>query len=131
MAALNNNIISSLITKATESIRHRMNYNIHESIEDSVQRMFHAIEPESEFPITRHPNASETLIAIRGRLQITIYNEQKDVIDKVTIAPMSDNIGYHIPSGTWHRVNSLKHGTVVFETREGPYSPVAEEDILR
>ena len=130
MAALNDNIISSLIKKATESIRHRMNY-IHESTEDSVQRMFHAIEPESEFPITRHPNASETLIAVKGRLQVTIYNEHKEVIEETIIAPMADNIGYHIPVGIWHRVKSLETGTVVFETREGPYSPVAEEDILR
>lgn len=108
-----------------------MNYNLHESFEDQVQRMFNALEPGTEIPIARHPTSSETLIMLSGKLRVLIYDDNKNIIEDVIIAPNTDNIGYHIPKGTWHTVQSLEHGTVCFETREGPYAPVAEEDILK
>lgn len=123
--------ISALSDKAKTSERLRINYNVHHSFIDNVQRMFHAIEPESVFPISRHPDAAETLIAIRGKLLITIYTEKKDVLESIVIGPQSKNIGYHIPKGIWHQVKSLETGTVVFETREGPYCHLAEEDKLK
>lgn len=60
-----------------------------------------------------------------------IYDDNKNIIEKVTIAPNTDNIGYHIPKGTWHKVESLEHGTVCFETREGPYHTLQDKDILK
>lgn len=130
MPILQQTILNETIQKASESPRLRMNYNIHESFEDSVQRMFNALEPGTIVPIARHPYSSETLIMLRGKLRVLIYDDNKNIIEDVIIAPNSDNIGYHIPKGTWHKVESLEHGTICFETREGPYVPVAEEDIL-
>lgn len=128
---LKQDIIDKLTDEAQSSPRLRMNYNLHESFEDSVQRMFNALEPGTEIPIARHPNSNETLIMLRGRLRVLIYDDNKNVIEDVIIAPNTDNIGYHIPKGTWHTVQSLEHGSVCFETREGPYEPVAEENILK
>lgn len=128
---LTKNVINKVSLEAKVSPRLRMNYNLHESFEDSVQRMFNALEPGTEIPIARHPHSSETLIMLRGKLRVLIYDDSKSVIEDVIIAPNTDNIGYHIPKGTWHTVQSLESGTVCFETREGPYAPVAEEDILK
>lgn len=128
---LKQDIIDKVSEEAESSPRLRMNYNLHETFEDSVQRMFNALEPGTEIPIARHPNSSETLIMLRGKLRVLIYDDNKNIIEDVIIAPNTDNIGYHIPKGTWHTVQSLEHGTVCFETREGPYAPVAEEDILK
>lgn len=123
-------IIDKVTEDAKSSPRLRMNFNLHESFEDSVQRMFNALEPGTIVPIARHPYSSETLIMLRGKLRVLIYNDDKDIIEDVIIAPNSENIGYHIPKGTWHKVESLESGTVCFETREGPYAPVAPEDIM-
>lgn len=128
---LTNSIINGVTEEAKKSSRLRMNYNLHKSLEDQVQRMFNALEPGTEIPIARHPNSSETLIMLRGKLRVLIYDGNKNIIEDVIIAPNTDNIGYHIPKGTWHTVQSLESGTVCFETREGPYAPVAEEDILK
>ena len=131
MPILTSAILDETTEKAVTTPRLRMNYNIHDSFEDSVQRMFNALEPGTVVPIARHPYSNETLIMLRGKLRVLIYNDKKNVIEDVIIAPNTDNIGYHIPKGTWHTVQSLEHGTVCFETREGPYEPVAEENILK
>lgn len=131
MGILKSAILDEISSKASKSPRLRMNYNLHNSFEDSVQRMFNALEPGTIVPIARHPYSSETLIMLRGKLRVLIYDENKNIIEDVVIAPNTENIGYHIPKGTWHKVESLEEGTVCFETREGPYAPVAEEDILK
>lgn len=130
MAILSSTILDETTEKAKLSPRLRMNYNLHESYEDSVQRMFNALEPGTKVPIARHPKSAETLIVLRGKLRVLFYNDNKEIILNEVIASNTDNIGVHIPKGTWHRVESLESGTVCFETREGPYSPVSEEDIL-
>ena len=128
---LTSSIIDSLSKQASNSSRLRQNYNLHESFEDSVQRMFNALEPGTIVPIARHPYSNETLIMLRGKLRVLIYDDHKNIIEDVVLAANTENIGYHIPEGTWHQVESLEEGTVCFETREGPYAPVAECDILK
>lgn len=124
-------VLDRVSAQAKESPRLRMNYNFHKTFEDSVQRMLNAIEPGSIIPIARHPYSSETLVILRGKLRIVIYNDQKKIIDDVVLSVDNGNIGYHIPNGVWHYVEALESGTVLFETREGPYRPVEEKDILK
>lgn len=128
---LKEEVIEFVSTQAKESSRLRMNYNLHESFEDSVQRMFNAIEPGSVIPIARHPYSNETLILLRGKLRVLIYSDNKEIVEDVILDKEIGNIGYHIPKMTWHCVESLESGTVLFETREGPYIPVDEKDILK
>ena len=131
MSVLKSKILDETTAKAAESPRLRMNSNLHESFDDVVQRMFNALEPGTIVPIARHPYSNETLIMLRGKLRVLIYDDHKNIIEDVVIAADTDNIGYHTPKGTWHKVESLEHGTICFETREGPYAPVAECDILK
>lgn len=128
---LKEEILDQVTQGAKDSPRLRMNYNLHESFEDSVQRMFNALEPGTEVPIARHQTCNETLILLRGKLRVNIYNDQKEIVETCILDKALGNIGYHIEKGKWHKVESLESGTVLFETREGPYAPVAEEDILR
>lgn len=127
---LKESILDELTAKAKESPRLRMNYNLHKSPDDSVQRMFNAIEPGSIIPIARHNEANETIILLRGKLKILIYDEQGVVIEECILELSEGGIGYHIPKGVWHSAESLESGTVMFETREGPYVPLSEKDIL-
>lgn len=128
---LRESILVELTAKAKQSPRLRMNYNLHESPEDSVQRMFNAIEPGSIIPIARHSETNETLILLRGRLKVLVFDEQGTVIEECVLDLHKGNFGYHIPKGVWHSVESLESGTVMFETREGPYVPLSEKDILK
>ena len=128
---LTTKILAETTQKAKESSRLRMNWNIHQSTEEPVQRMFNALEPGTMVPIARHPESAETLIILRGQLRVLIFDDRKNILEDVVICPTTDNIGYHIPKGVWHQVQSLEEGTICFETREGPYSPVSEEDLMK
>ena len=127
---LNNTLLDKLTRLAIESPRLRINYNLHCSFEDSVQRLLNAIEPGAIIPISRHPNCSETLILLRGCLQVIIYDNDRNPIETCILDNVSGNKGFHIEKGKWHNVKSIESGTVVFEVREGPYRPASIDDLL-
>lgn len=122
--------LAKLIFQAQNDPKLRTNYTLHNSFEDKVQRMFNALEPATFLPIARHMDSDETLVIISGKLRILIFDDNKNVIDNVIIAQNSADFAYHINKGTWHKVESLEHGTVCFEIREGPYKPLSKQDIL-
>ena len=35
-----------------------------------------------------------------------------------------------IPAGQWHKLVALESGTVIFEAKDGPFEPLAPEDVL-
>lgn len=127
---LDTTLLDKITAQAKESPRLRMNYNLHESLEDNVQRLFNALEPGTIVPIHRHQNTSETYIVVRGKLRIRLFNDKKEQLEETLINPLSDCFGYHVPKGQWHTVESLESGTVLFEIKEGPYAPLNKEDML-
>ena len=59
------------------------------------------------------------------------YNDDKEIIEETILSSESANYGIHIPAGVWHAMEVLASGTVIFETKDGPYMPIQECDILK
>lgn len=121
------NIIS---TQAKESPRLRKNYNLHETLDSKVQRLFNAMEPGTVIPVQRHRNTAETILLVRGKMKVELYDDEKTVIESAILSPDSGNYGVHIPAGVWHFVEVLEPNTVMFEVKEGPYAPLSNKDIM-
>lgn len=128
---INKEILDQVTSKAKKSPRLRMNFNLHESLDDKVQRLLNAMEPGTVIPIQRHQDTAETLMIVRGKLKVELYDDNKNVIESAILSPELGNYGIHIPTGVWHWVDILESGTVMFEVKEGPYHPLAEEDIMK
>lgn len=130
MQLLTKDIQSSLTSQAKVSERLRKNYNLHESLEDQVHRMFNAMEPGTVVPIHRHRSSDETIIVVSGAVRAIIYDDNKEVIEDVVLRAGSDTFGIDIKKGEWHKCESQETGTVMFEVKEGPYEPIGSEDLL-
>ena len=124
-------LLDSVSSDAKESRRLRMNYNFHDSLDAPCQRLLNALEPGTAVPIHRHKHTSETYILLRGKLKMMFYNDKKEVIDESILSIEVGNYGIHIPAGVWHAMEVLASGTVIFETKDGPYMPIQECDILK
>ena len=124
-------LLDSVSSDAKESRRLRMNYNFHDSLDAPCQRLLNALEPGTVVPIHRHKHTSETYILLRGKLKMMFYNDKKEVIDESILSIEAGNYGIHIPAGVWHSMYVLASGTVIFETKDGPYMPIQECDILK
>ena len=124
-------LLDSVSSDAKESRRLRMNYNFHDSLNAPCQRLLNALEPGTVVPIHRHKHTSETYILLSGKLKMMFYNDEKEVIEETILSIESGNDGIHIPAGVWHSMEVLVSGTVIFETKDGPYMPVQECNILK
>lgn len=128
---INTDLLTSVTEEARKSERLRKNYNLHESLDSKVQRLFNAMEPGTIVPVQRHQNTAETIMLVKGRMTIIIYDDKKNVLESHILDTSIGNYGYHIPAGVWHSVHVLESGTVMFEVKEGPYAPLSDEDILK
>ena len=125
-------ILDGLTEQAKSSPRLRMNLDLRNSDSDNSQRMLNAIEPKSHLPIHRHQKTSETIICLRGKLQVEYYDELERVCsDLFILEPNGINVAVNIPMGQWHTVHALESGTCLLEMKNGKYEPLSDVDILK
>ena len=122
--------LDSLTLKAKESPRLRMNFDLRNSPNDLSQRMLNAIEPGSYMPVHRHRTSSETIVVLRGHLREDFYSDEGMLLYSVDLVPGGESVAINIPVGSWHTLTALESGSVILETKDGPYAPISEEDIL-
>mgnify|MGYP000032799950 FL=1 len=130
MQRIDTNLLNGVTAQAKESPRLRMNYNFHASLEAKAQRLLNALEPGTALPVHRHPHTAETYLLLRGRIRVMFYNEAKEETESTVLDPLTGDYGVHIPAGQWHTLEVLESGSVLFEVKDGPYTPLGEDDLL-
>ena len=128
---LDDALLVDLSAQARNNPRLRKNHNLHASLDDPCQRLLNAMEPGSYIRPHRHltPPKQEGFVGVRGRLAAFIFDRQGEVIDVVLFGPRESACGVDLPAGVWHTVVSLEPGSVFYETKTGPYVPIAADDM--
>ena len=127
---LNTELFDKLTAQAKASPRLRMNFDLRNTPDDQSQRMLNALEPGTVMPIHRHRSSSETVMVLRGKVKWLYYDENGKLTNTFSVAPDSDLCGLSVPKGQWHSLECLESGTVIFEAKDGPYEPMAAEDVM-
>ena len=123
-------LLDELTAQAKGSPRLRMNLDLRNTLADQSQRMLNALEPGTVMPIHRHRNISETVVVLRGKVKWLYYNDKGELTNTFLVAPNSDLVGLSVPMGQWHSLESLESGTVILETKDGPWSALEDDDLL-
>lgn len=121
-------VLDELTNKAEESPRLRCNLDLRNSPDDQSQRMLNAIEPDTVMPIHRHRHSSETCVCIRGHFVEYFYDENGNLTETIDMVP--GGVVLNIEKGQWHNLRCLESGTVLLEAKDGPWEPLAPEDIM-
>ena len=122
--------MDSVSAQAKQSPRLRMNYNFHQSLDDKCHRFLNAMELGTEVAVHHHITKDESLVVLRGKVRVLIYNDEGEITENEVIDPKEGRYGVDIPKNTWHTVECLESGTVVFEVKEGPFVPHEIDGIL-
>ena len=130
MKIIDENLLNRVGEEAKASPRLRMNYNFHQSFDESCHRFLNAVEPGTVVPIHRHPTKDETFVLLRGRVKVTTHNDDGRVIESVVLSPDDGRYGVNIPKGVWHTLESLETNSCLFERKQGPFVPHEEDGIL-
>jgi len=123
-------LLQEISTKALSNRRLRTNYNLHPRDDSRCHRLLNAIEPASYIRPHRHldPEKDEAFIIMQGRLGIILFSETGEPLEKIVLSRESGIVAADIPHGVYHTAVSLESGTVFYETKAGPYLPLAPEE---
>lgn len=124
-------ILDELTAQAKASPRLRMNLDLRNTPEDQSQRMLNALEPGTVMPIHRHRHTSETVVVLRGKVKWLYYNDKGELTDTILVEAGGDICGLSVPKGQWHSIECLESGSVILETKDGPWEALGEEDVLQ
>jgi cupin fold WbuC family metalloprotein len=131
MKQINSTLLDSLTKQAQESPRKRAHYNLHPKLDDPVQRLCVAIEPETYIRPHRHaePETSEVFLMLRGSAVLLCFDDAGRVTGRIKVSAGGPVSAVEIPAADWHAIASLESGTVFFEVKQGPYSPPKEKNV--
>lgn len=123
-------LLDELSAQAKANPRLRQNYDLRTSPADNSQRMLNALELGTVMPIHRHRGSSETVVIIRGRMLEKFYDEQGNLTEEVLMYPGCDTPMVNVEKGRWHNLVCLEPDTILFESKDGAYEPLTEDDIM-
>ena len=128
---INKELLDNVSLQAKESERLRMNYNFHRSTDEKVNRLLNVMHRGSYLPVHRHlnPEKSESIIVVRGKVGVTIYDDAGREVVSRTVGAGCDCVGFDIEAGVWHGLVVLEDNTVLFEVKEGPFAPITPDNI--
>lgn len=126
MKTLTHEALDALTQQAEQSPRLRMNQNLHDALEDPIQRLAIAMEPATYIRPHQHQQTWELLTSLRGRFVVLTFDNEGVVTDRKVLG--EDTAVTETAAGTHHAVLSLDAGGVIFEVKHGPYRPFVEAD---
>ncbi len=68
---------------------------------------------------------------LRGKTRWNYFDDKGNQTDSFVLSSDGDQRGISVPEGQWHNTECLESGTVILECKNGPWKPLAEEDILQ
>lgn len=123
-------ILDELTAKAKANPRLRQSMDLRNDPEDLSQRMLNALEPGTIMPIHRHHASSETVVILRGRIRWIFYDENGQETDRVVLDADGEPRMLNVEKDRWHSLECLESGSVLYESKDGPYHPLEEDEIM-
>jgi cupin fold WbuC family metalloprotein len=72
---------------------------------------------------------AETLLILKGRLGVLIFDEAGVVLSKTVLQAGGDCLGVDLPIGVFHGLVVLEPDSLMFECKAGPYRPVSDGEL--
>lgn len=131
MKIINEQLLDETRAKALQSPRLRMNYNFHESLDDPINRLLNAMEPGTYLRPHRHlnPAKDEIFLLLRGKVAVFLFDEEGNITGKTILDPKEGVYGAEIQAGVWHGLLVMEPGSVIYEIKQGPFAPLAPENL--
>ena len=123
-------LLDNLSAQAKINPRLRQSFDLRNSAEDKSQRMLNALEPGTVMPIHRHHASSETVVILRGKIRWIFYDDQGRITESTELRSDGDIRMLNVEKDRWHSLECLESGSVLYESKDGPYHPLEEDEIM-
>lgn len=129
MKVIDDKLLTQVADEARKSPRLRMNYNFHQSLQEKCHRFLNALEPGTQIPVHHHPTKAETFVILRGKVRVTTYSDDGEILESCVVSAEDGTYGVDIPKNVWHGVECLEP-SILLECKEGPFVEHEVDGIL-
>jgi len=129
MKLISSELLDLVTASASSEERLRKNFNFHTDLNDTLHRFLNAMEPGTYIAPHRHvnPDKEETVVILRGNLMIFLFDDTGKVTGRYLLNREKGDLGMDIEPGLWHCSVSLEPGTIIFEVKRGPFTPLTDD----
>ncbi len=130
MKIIDQTLLDEVTEQAKKSPRRRMNYNFHDELDDPINRLINAMEPDTYLRPHRHlnPDKDESFLILRGKAALFIFDNYGTITNQLILDPLAGVYGTDIKAGVWHGLLVLESGTVLYEAKAGPFAPLSPDN---
>ena len=68
------------------------------------------------------------MVVVRGAFSVLHFDDAGRVLARADLHAGDGDCAVEIPAHAWHSVVSLAPGTILFEIKPGPYSPIEDKE---
>jgi len=126
---LSKDLLEGAITASQSNPRRRFIQPFHRSSSATLHRMFNAVQPDSYIPPHCHadPPKAESWIVLRGAVAFFTFDAQGAIENCIEVRAGGDVFGVDLEPGVYHTFYALEPDTLVYEVKDGPYSPTTDK----
>ena len=119
---LDSPLFYSLIERARQSPRLRINHNLHSSREDNPHRFLNVMIRGTCIAPHRYPNPpkAESFLVLDGQLVFFTFDDTGEISGTHVLG--RDAVGIDLEPGVWHTMVVLAPHAICYEVKPGPYS---------
>ena len=129
MKLIDEQLLNGLAEDAKKSPRLRMNHNFHQSLQDKCHRFLNALEPGTFIPVHHHPDKAETFVVLKGKVRVSTYNDDGELLESYILSHEDGRYGVDIPESVWHGFECIEPA-VLLECKAGPFVEHEVDGIL-
>lgn len=118
----------TLLVRAKENPRQRVAYDLRTTTEDLSQRILNAVVPDTEVSIHCHPNSTENVLCLCGKVDEIFYDAEGKEKERIHLCPADGIFGCVVPAGVWHTVKVFEP-SVIYESKDGKYGADGSETL--
>ncbi|MGD8785279.1 MAG: WbuC family cupin fold metalloprotein [Thioalkalispiraceae bacterium] len=127
---LDDHFFQQLLSTARQSPRKRSHFNLHQQMDEPVQRLCIGLIKGTYVRPHHHPQDTkwELMLCLKGRVCLITFHPDGHVLERLQLAPGESITGIELSPNSWHSVFPLSDEAVILEVKQGPYTPANESD---
>ncbi len=121
-------LFQSLIERARQSPRLRINHNFHSSMQDNPHRFLNVMLKGTYVAPHRHldPPKPESFVVLEGKLAFFTFDDAGNIASSHILGP--DLPGIDLAPGVWHSMTPVTEHAVCYEVKPGPYEAANDKE---
>ena len=122
--------LDDTIAESRVSQRRRIIRPYHRSNDDTLHRMFNAIQPGSYARPHRHlePPKAEAWFVLTGKLLFVAFLDDGSIDQAIVLEAGGERFGVDLVPGRYHTIVALVPDTVIYEVKSGPYTRATDKE---